>query len=226
MGELALWFVRSLGLDVELGVVAMNSWMPATGPGYGWPLGERSWVNPSPNAPGLSMARCYAGTVMLEGTTAVGGAGHHAPAGDLRRAGRRARELMTSMQRLAPQWLRGCRLRECWFEPTFHKHAGRLCAGLQIHVDDPAYEHAAFRPWRLMALAFKALRLLRPDYDLWRDFAYEYERDRLAIDLINGSDLLREWVDDRTAVPADLDALAVDDEESWLEEREGVLLYR
>ena len=226
MGELALWFVRWLGLDVELKVVAMSSWMPATRPGYGWPLGARSWVNPSPNAPGLSMARCYPGTVMLEGTTLSEGRGTTHPLEIFGAPDVEPRELMTSMQRLAPQWLRGCRLRECWFEPTFHKHAGRLCAGLQIHVDDPAYEHAAFRPWRLMALAFKALRLLRPDYDLWRDFAYEYERDRLAIDLINGSDLLREWVDDRTAVPADLDALAVDDEESWLEEREGVLLYR
>ena len=226
MGELALWFVRWLGLDVELKVVAMSSWMPATRPGYGWPLGARSWVNPSPNAPGLSMARCYPGTVMLEGTTLSEGRGTTRPLEIFGAPDVEPRELMTSMQRLAPQWLRGCRLRECWFEPTFHKHAGRLCAGLQIHVDDPAYEHAAFRPWRLMALAFKALRLLRPDYDLWRDFAYEYERDRLAIDLINGSERLREWVDDRTAVPADLDALAVDDEESWLEEREGVLLYR
>jgi uncharacterized protein YbbC (DUF1343 family) len=218
--------VRWLGLDVELNVVAMNSWMPATGPGYGWPLGERSWVNPSPNAPGLSMARCYAGTVMLEGTTLSEGRGTTRPLEVFGAPDVEPRELMTSMQRLAPQWLRGCRLRECWFEPTFHKHAGRLCAGLQIHVDDAAYEHAAFRPWRLMALALKALRLLRPDYDLWRDFAYEYERDRLAIDLINGSGLLREWVDDPAAVPADLEALAVDDEESWLEEREDVLLYR
>jgi len=200
--------------------------MPATGPGYGWPLGERSWVNPSPNAPSLSMARCYAGTVMLEGTTLSEGRGTTRPLEIFGAPDVEPRELMTSMQQLAPQWLRGCRLRECWFEPTFHKHAGRLCAGVQVHVDDPAYDHAAFRPWRLMALAFKALRLLRPDYDLWRDFPYEYERERLAIDLINGAGLLREWVDDPAAVPADLDALAFDDEESWLEEREGVLLYR
>jgi uncharacterized protein YbbC (DUF1343 family) len=226
MGELALWFVRWLGLDVELNVVAMNSWMPATGPGYGWPLGERSWVNPSPNAPSLAMARCYAGTVMLEGTTLSEGRGTTRPLEIFGAPDVEPRELVTSMQQLAPQWLRGCRLRECWFEPTFHKHAGRLCAGVQVHVDDPAYDHAAFRPWRLMALAFKALRLLRPDYDLWRDFPYEYERERLAIDLINGAELLREWVDDPAAVPADLDALAFDDEESWLEEREGVLLYR
>jgi uncharacterized protein YbbC (DUF1343 family) len=226
MGELALWFLRWLGLDVELNVVAMNSWMPATGPGYGWPLGERSWVSPSPNAPSLSMARCYAGTVMLEGTTLSEGRGTTRPLEIFGAPDVEPRELMTSMQQLAPQWLRGCRLRECWFEPTFHKHAGRLCAGVQVHVDDTAYDHAAFRPWRLMALAFKALRLLRPDYDLWRDFPYEYERERLAIDLINGAGLLREWVDDPAAVPADLDALALDDEESWLEEREGVLLYR
>jgi len=226
MGELALWFVRWLGLDVELNVVAMSSWMPATGPGYGWPLGERSWVNPSPNAPSLSMARCYAGTVMLEGTTLSEGRGTTRPLEIFGAPDVEPRELMASMQQLAPQWLRGCRLRECWFEPTFHKHAGRLCAGVQVHVDDPAYDHAAFRPWRLVMLAFKALRLLRPDYELWRDFPYEYECERLAIDLINGAALLREWVDDPAAVPADLDALALDDEESWLEEREGVLLYR
>ena len=129
------------------------------------------------------------------------------------------------MQSLAPQWLRGCRLRDCWFEPTFHKHGGKLCAGIQIHVDDAAYEHDAFKPWRLVALAFKALRMLRPDYQLWRDFSYEYETDRLAIDVINGSDLLRQWVDDPAAVAADLDRLALADEKSWSEERESVLLY-
>ena len=136
-----------------------------------------------------------------------------------------AAALVAAMQRLAPQWLHGCRLRPCWFEPTFHKHAGQLCAGVQVHVEDAAYDHEAFRPWRLQALAFKALRNLRPDYELWRDFPYEYERDRLAIDLINGSDLLRRWVDDAAATPGDLEALARPDEQAWLEERRDVLLY-
>jgi uncharacterized protein YbbC (DUF1343 family) len=130
------------------------------------------------------------------------------------------------MESLAPHWMRGCRIRECWFEPSFHKHAGKLCAGVQIHVDDPGYDHGAFRPWRLLALAFKSLRALRPDYALWRDFPYEYEHQRLAIDVINGSELLRKWVDDPEATPADLDALAGQDEEAWLEEREPDLLYR
>jgi uncharacterized protein YbbC (DUF1343 family) len=137
-----------------------------------------------------------------------------------------SRALLKKMESLAPEWLRGCRLRECCFEPTFHKHAGKLCAGIQIHVDDPSYNHETFRPWRLMAITFKALRTLRRDYDLWRDFPYEYERDRLAIDLINGSELLRQWVDDPAATPADLDRLATADESSWRKERESVKLYR
>jgi uncharacterized protein YbbC (DUF1343 family) len=130
------------------------------------------------------------------------------------------------MRALAPQWLAGCGLRPCWFEPTFHKHSGNLCAGVQVHVDGPLYDHARFRPWRLMAAAFKAWRRLQPDAELWRDFPYEYERDRLAIDLINGGPLLRQWVDDAAATPADLDAAAAADEASWLEERQPFLLYR
>ncbi|MDB5905554.1 MAG: hypothetical protein JWM26_4432, partial [Betaproteobacteria bacterium] len=226
LGELGQWFVDTLRLDVDYQVVTMQGWMPQSAPGYGWPLNERAWVNPSPNAPNLSMARCYAGTVMLEGTTLSEGRGTTRPLELFGAPDIEPRALLAAMESLAPQFLRGCRLRECWFEPTFHKHAGRLCGGLQIHVDDPAYDHQAFRPWRLQALAFKALRQCSPDYGLWRDFAYEYEHDRLAIDLINGGRGLREWVDDPTAVAADLDALALPDEQAWLDAREAVLLYR
>ena len=226
LGELARWFVRTLRLDVELEVIAMQGWAPDEAPGCGWPLGERTWVNPSPNAPNLSMARCYAGTVMLEGTTLSEGRGTTRPLELFGAPDLDTRALLAGMERIAPHWLRGCRLRECWFEPTFHKHAGKLCTGVQVHVDDPAYDHAAFRPWRLIAAAFKALRGLRPDYALWRDFPYEYERERLAIDLINGGDRLRRWVDDPAATAGDLESLAAADEASWLEEREPFLLYR
>jgi uncharacterized protein YbbC (DUF1343 family) len=226
LGELAQWFVRTLRLDVECEVITLEGWKPASAPGYGWPLGERTWVNPSPNASNLSMARCYAGTVMLEGTTLSEGRGTTRPLELFGAPDLEPRGLLAKMESLAPEWLRGCRLRECWFEPTFHKHASKLCAGIQIHVDDPSYDHDAFRPWRLMALAFKSLRALRPEYDIWRNFAYEYERDRPAIDLINGSELLRQWVDDASTTPADLEALAKADENSWQDERESALLYR
>ncbi len=226
MGELGRWFVRTLGLDVDYRVIAMDGWAPESAPGFGWPLGERTWINPSPNAPNLSMARCYAGTVMLEGTTLSEGRGTTRPLELFGAPDLDARAIIARMQQLAPQWLHGCRLREVWFEPTFHKHAGKLCAGVQIHVEDASYDHAAFRPWRVQAVAFKAIRQLHPDYELWRDFAYEYEHDRLAIDLINGGPQLREWVDDPAAQPGDLDAITQPDEAAWIAEREAVLLYR
>ena len=226
MAELALWFRATLGLDVELEVVPMSGWHPEAAPGFGWPLCEREWVNPSPNAPNLSMARCYAGTVMLEGTMLSEGRGTTRPLELFGAPDLDATALLAEMRRLAPQWLEGCRLRECFFEPTFHKHAGVLNRGVQIHVEGPHYDHARFRPWRLLAAAFKALRRLQPEYPLWRDFAYEYEHDRLAIDLINGSEILRTWVDDPAATPTDLDALARADEHAWIEARAPFLLYR
>jgi uncharacterized protein YbbC (DUF1343 family) len=171
------------------------------------------------------MARAYAGTVMLEGTTLSEGRGTTRPLELMGAPDIDARRLLAEMAALAPDWLAGCRLRQCWFEPTFHKHQGSLCNGVQIHVEDPSYDHQAFRPWRLQALAFKALRRLRPDYPLWRDFPYEYERDRLAIDVINGGPSLREWVDDPNATPQDLDALALPDEEAWIDERRAYLRY-
>jgi uncharacterized protein YbbC (DUF1343 family) len=225
LGELARWFVATLALDVECRVVKMAGWEPEGAPGHGWPLGERAWVNPSPNAPNLAMARCYPGTVMLEGTTLSEGRGTTRPLELFGAPDLDAAALIATMEELAPQWLKGCTLRACWFEPTFHKHAGKLCAGVQVHAEAPLYRQPAFKPWRVQALAFKALRKLAPKYELWRDFPYEYERDRLAIDLINGGPLLREWVDDRAATPGDLDELARADERAWLRERRPFLLY-
>jgi uncharacterized protein YbbC (DUF1343 family) len=225
MGELAHWFVSTLRLDVDCQVIPMDAWEPSSPSGYGWPLGRRTWVNPSPNAPNLWMTRCYPGSVMLEGTTLSEGRGTTRPLEVLGAPDIDVTQLLNEMQTIAPKWMRGCRVRPCWFEPTFHKHVGKLCAGFQVHVEDGAYyDHEAFRPWRLFALAFKALRRLRPEYPIWRDFPYEYEKDRLAIDVINGSDLLRRWVDE-DSTPADLDALSVPDERAWEQERRAVLLY-
>ncbi len=224
MGELGQWFIARLGLQLEYRVIEMLGWQPDAAPGYGWPQ-ERAWINPSPNAANLSMARAYAGTVMLEGTSLSEGRGTTRPLELFGAPDIDARAVIAKMRELAPHWLAGCVLREICFEPTFHKHVGKLCRGVQIHVETAHYDHAAFRPWRLQALAFKAIRTLYPDYPLWRDFAYEYEHERLAIDLINGSPLLREWVDGLGATCADLDALAAADEAAWLAERQAFLRY-
>ncbi|MFN8947504.1 MAG: exo-beta-N-acetylmuramidase NamZ domain-containing protein [Alphaproteobacteria bacterium] len=225
LGELGHWFIKHLRLDVDYRMIAMEGWQPDTGPGYGWPLEDRIWINPSPNAPNLWMARAYAGTVMLEGTTLSEGRGTTRPLELFGAPDIDARAVIAEMQRLAPQWLKGCILRDCWFEPTFHKHVGKLCNGVQIHTENNAYDHEAFRPWRLQALAFKAIRNLAPGYPLWRDFPYEYEIGKLAIDVINASPLLRQWVDDRAATPADLDAITKPDETAWAAERRAFLRY-
>jgi uncharacterized protein YbbC (DUF1343 family) len=225
LGEMGHWFIAHFGLDVDYRVIGMTGWSPEAGPGYGWPLGERVWVNPSPNAPNLWMARAYAGTVMLEGATLSEGRGTTRPLELFGAPDIDARAVVAEMRALAPQWLEGCVLRDCWFEPTFHKHMGKLCAGVQIHTEGAAYDHDAFRPWRVQALAFKAIRRLYPDYPLWRDFHYEYVRDRPAIDVINGGPQLREWVDDPAAAPGDLDAATMPDEAAWIEARRPHLLY-
>lgn len=225
LGEMGHWFVDHFSLDVDFRVITMDGWQPDSAPGFGWPE-SRIWINPSPNAASLNMARAYAGTVMLEGTTLSEGRGTTRPLEVLFGAPDvDAKAVLAEMNAVAPHWLEGCAIRECWFEPTFHKHAKSLSSGLMIHAEGRFYDHAAFRPWRLQALAFKAIRRLYPDYPLWRDFPYEYEFNRLAIDVINGGPVLREWVDDAAALPGDLEALAAHDEAHWAEQSGRFLLY-
>jgi uncharacterized protein YbbC (DUF1343 family) len=171
------------------------------------------------------MARAYAGTVMLEGATLSEGRGTTRPLELFGAPDIDARRVIDDMRALEPHWLEGCVLRACCFEPTFHKHVGKLCSGVQIHTEGPLYDHAAFKPWRLQALAFKAIRRFYPGYPLWRDFAYEYEIGKRAIDVINGGPLLREWVDDPAAAPLDLDALTSLDEAAWAAQRRPFLRY-
>ncbi len=224
LGELGHWFIATLNLDVDYRVIEMEGWEPDAAPGYGWPV-DRVWINPSPNAPNVNMARAYPGTVMVEGAMLSEGRGTTRPLELFGAPDIDAKAVIAEMWRLAPEWLHGCTLRDIWFEPTFHKHVGKLCSGVHIHAEGQSYDHTAFRPWRVQALGFKAIRALYPDYDLWRDFPYEYAFGKLAIDVINGGPALREWVDDRATTPADLDALTVPDETAWAETRRPFLLY-
>ncbi len=223
MGEMGRWLISEFNLNVDYKIVEMQGWKPE-GPGFGWPV-DRIWINPSPNAPNVNMARAYAGTVMLEGTTLSEGRGTTRPLELFGAPDIDARAIIAEMQRKAPQWLKGCVLREVWFEPTFHKHQGELCNGVQIHAEGPAYDHNLFRPWRLQALALKAIRKLNSEYELWRDFPYEYEEDRLAFDVINGGPSLREWIENPSTIANDLEAVAAPDERVWREMVKDYLLY-
>jgi uncharacterized protein YbbC (DUF1343 family) len=224
LGEAAAWFVHHFRLDLDWRVIPMEGYDPDAAPGFGWPAG-RPWVNPSPNAASLNMARCYPGTVLLEGTTLSEGRGTTVPlegvwAPDLDRDA-----IVGRMAALAPEWMAGCWVRPCAVEPTFHKHTGRLCLGVQVHTDGPFFDPARFRPYRLVSLFFKALRIQHPEYPLWRDFPYEYTAGRLAIDVIDGGPGLREWVDDPSAGVEEREAALQGDEARWVAERAPFLRY-
>jgi uncharacterized protein YbbC (DUF1343 family) len=225
LGEAARWLASVGNLDLSLTVVPLAGWYPDAAPGFGWPLTTHIWIPPSPNAPTPWMARCYPGTVMLEGTTLSEGRGTTRPLESLGAPWLDPERLLTEMARLAPAWLEGCALRPFWFEPTFHKHTGQRCGGVMIHTEPPVYDPNRFHPWRLVALALKAIRRLWPETPLWRIFPYEFETERLAIDLIAGGPRLRAWVEDPSATPADLEGLAARDEAQWKEKRASWLLY-
>lgn len=225
LGEFARWYVAERQLAVELRVIEMEGYRPEEGPGYGWPVFELPWVNPSPNASSLNMARCFPGTVLFEGTTLSEGRGTTnslemvgAPDVDFGRVLRRAGEF-------APEWLGGCRLRRCCFSPTFQKHQGKVCSGVQVHTDFAGYEPKKFKPYRLGALLLKCIRLEYPDYELWHRREYEYESNRLAIDLLSGGTFLREWVDEVAAEAGDLEKRLAVDEREWKERRKKFLIY-
>lgn len=223
MGELAQWYVAKHGLDVDLSVVAMRDY-DMSGPDFGWPGDDLPWVNPSPNAASVNMARCFAGTVLLEGTHLSEGRGTTIPLEVIGAPDIDPSALIQVMADNMPAWLEGCLLRPCHFEPTFHKHAGVLCHGLQIHAVHPYYDPDRFVPFRLIAGLLKSLMTVAPDYDLWRHHAYEYEPDRIPIDVINGSDRLRCWVDGEESWEV-MERWVTDDLTSWMEERRPYLLY-
>jgi uncharacterized protein YbbC (DUF1343 family) len=225
LGEAAAWYVNDRGLDVNLNVISLSGYDPLQQPGYGWPSDQLPWVNPSPNIANLNAARAYAGTVLLEGTTLSEGRGTTRPLEMVGAPDLDIDSLLAMMQKLAPRWLRGCKIRRCFFEPTFHKHVGKRCAGFQVHTDHPDYDPQAFKPYRLIALFLKALRMRYPDYEIWRDFEYEYVTNRLAIDVINGSDFLRKWVDEAEATITDMEQKLIKDENFWLQKCTAFHIY-
>lgn len=225
VGELARWFQAHFALDLDLQVVKMQGYKPNAKPGYGWPS-ELAWVNPSPNAPTLNMARAYPGTVMIEGTTLSEGRGTTRALEQIGAADVDFGKVLSLMRRKAPSWLKGALLRECHFQPTFHKFQNQLCHGVMIHTDVPGYRPREFKPYRLVSLLLKCVRELYPDYPIYRDFAYEYVEDRLAFDVIHGGPRLREWIEDPAAKPADLEKALRRDENAWKKEYRRYFLYR
>ncbi len=224
LAEAALWMKATFKLDVEIVTVPVEAYDPTRGPGFGWP-DSLPWVNPSPNMPTLAAARCYPGTVLFEGVNLSEGRGTTRPLELFGSPTLNAEALKAALLQKYPAWTKGCALRTCYFEPTFDKFKGQLCAGLQFHAEGEVYDHEAFRPYRMVLGLFKVLRSTQPGVLQWRDPPYEYEAERLPIDLLNGGTEIREWIEDPTAHASDLERMLETDEKRWKEERKPFLLY-
>ncbi len=224
LGEAALWYKAYKHLSVILEIVTMSDYSPNQPSGYGWPT-WLSWVNPSPNMPRLSTARQYAGTVLLEGTRVSEGRGTTLPLENFGAPQFDGHKIINYMKETGADWLKGCLLRVCNYEPTFHKFKGQLVGAIQVHVDGPYYNHQEFKPYRLVCSYLRAVHYLYPDFDLWLPPPYEYEKEKMPIDILSGNSYLRQWVSSGDGTLADLENVLRKDELSWQTERTPYLLY-
>ncbi len=184
LGELARFFAAERGLDVDLTVVPLRGWQRAA-----W-FDETGlpWVAPSPNMPTLQTAAVYPGMCLIEGTNVSEGRGTTHP---FEWFGAPFVDPFGLVERLEALGVPGARFRATRFRPTFHKYAGQVCGGAEVHVVD----RQAFRPLRLGLAALKALHDLWPRHFAWRTEPYEFRSDRLAIDLLAGTASWREAIE-------------------------------
>jgi uncharacterized protein YbbC (DUF1343 family) len=213
IGELAGFFNQTSGLAATVEVARMEGWRremysDATG---------LPWVMPSPNMPTLDTAIVYPGTVLFEGAMLSEGRGTTRPFELVGAPWIEAERFAREMNNLA---LPGVYFRPAVFEPTFQKHAKTACGGCQIHVTD----RAAFRPVLTGAALLHQFRRFDPVKFAWRQPPYEYEHDKLPIDILAGSSTLREQIESGVA-PKDIAHSWRDDEAAFRKARQKFLLY-
>lgn len=183
-GEMARWLNVERRLDCDLEVVACDGWRRA----MTWSDTGLPWVMPSPNLPTPDSCAVYPGMVLLEGTNLSEGRGTTRP---FELFGAPFVDAYALERRLRGTLGAGVKVRPCHFEPTFQKHAGRMCSGGQLHVTDAR----TFRPVHTAVAILAAVKALSPDAFAWRSPPYEYETVKPPIDILWGSDRLRSEID-------------------------------
>ena len=213
IGELAKLFNDAFGLGASLEVVKMEGWardMYADTTGL-------PWVMPSPNMPTLDTAIVYPGTVLFEGTMVSEGRGTTRPFELVGAPWIDAEPFAAAMNGAG---LAGAYFRPAGFEPTFQKHAKQPCGGCQIHVTD----RAAFKPVLTGVALIDMFRRSDPSRFAWRQPPYEYEHDKMPIDILAGSDVLRKQIESGVAL-GEIAASWADDEAAFRKLRERFLMY-
>ncbi len=214
MGELAMLYQHELGFDdSDLRVVACEGWKRRDGfEATGLP-----WVLPSPNMPTPDTALVYPGQCLIEGTNLSEGRGTTRPFEITGAPWLDAAKLARRMNDLK---LPGVRFRPVWFRPTFQKHAGQDCGGVQLHITS----REDFRPVRTSLALLAVVREMSGDKFAWRTEVYEFVRDPIAIDLLFGSARERRHLEAGKPV-AELEAVWLEEEEAFRHRRHTVLLY-
>ena len=212
VAELAQLFNEIFGLRCDLHVIKMDGWQR----GMFYDDTSLPWVMPSPNMPTLDTAIVYPGAVLFEGTQLSEGRGTTRPfelIGAPWIGGERLSDAMNTRD------LPGVHFRPVFFEPTFQKHAKRTCGGCQLHVLD----RAAFKPYRTAVELIDEFYRQAPSQFAWREPPYEYEHDKMPIDILYGSDGLRSAIAE-DQIPALIDGWSRD-EDRFRRLREPFLLY-
>ena len=212
-GEIARMARAELGLDVALEVLSMEGWRrEMLFDDTGLP-----WVLPSPNMPTLETALVYPGGCLLEGTNLSEGRGTTRP---FELLGAPWMDGWTLAEAVASDRLEGVCLRPLTLQPTFHKHAGQACGGVQLHVTD----RVRFRPLRTYVSLLRWIHHLWPDQFGWREQAYEFVDAVPAVDLLAGGSWLREGVEQGQSLD-ELTGGWPEQEQAFRERREQFLLY-
>ncbi len=217
MGEVGAYYQKYFYPNCSLKVIAMKGWKRS----YFFKDTGLPWVNPSPNLPTMEGSLAYVGTVLFEGTNISEGRGTTRSLEVLGHPKIEPWSLHDEIQKDLKKWkLEGFVLRPLIFQPTFQKFSGVPCGGFQIHVTD----YKKFRPWRLGQYLVKKFKNHLGDDFKWNTSPYEYEDKKLAIDLINGSDKIRNWVDSKAGL-TELLKLENIGRTTYLNQRKSVLIY-
>jgi uncharacterized protein YbbC (DUF1343 family) len=214
IGELALLYRKELGLDLPLTVIRCDGWTRGTA----WRDTGLPWVFPSPNMPTPETALVYPGMCLLEGTNLSEGRGTTRP---FELFGAPWLDADRLADALGAEKLPGVRFRPIRFVPTWDKHAGGRCHGVEMHISDPG----SFRPFRTGVACIAAARAQDPERFRWRTEPYEFVRSIPAFDLLCGSAREREAID-RGLGWRDLKADWAREERAFLRRRSRLLLYK